>query len=227
MAQPRIVLLHATPVAMAPVHAAFAQDWPEAETVNLLDDGLTTDRAKDSDALSEKLIERFVAFGRYAHLVGADGILVTCSAFGPAIERMSDELPIPVVKPNEAMFEAALEKGRRIGMLATFAPSVPTMEAEFEAFAKEQNAGATLTTLVVEGAIDRARKGDNETHNRLIAQRAPELADFDAIMLAHFSTSVAAEAVRAKLSKPVLTAPQSAVLQMKRLIEAGSGGTKC
>ncbi len=61
MAKPRIVLLHATPVAMAPVHAAFAQDWPEAETVNLLDDGLTIDRAKEADTLSAKLIARYVA----------------------------------------------------------------------------------------------------------------------------------------------------------------------
>ena len=221
MAQPRIILLHATPVAMAPVHAAFAHDWPEAETVNLLDDGLTIDRAKEPDTLSEKLIDRFVAFGRYAHLIGADGILVTCSAFGPAIERMAEELPIPVVKPNEAMFAAALEKGRRIGMLATFGPSVPTMEAEFSTYARDIYPGATLTTVLVDDAIDSLRKGDHETHNRLVAKRAPELADMDAIMLAHFSTSVAADAVRARVTSPVLTAPQSAVLQMKHLIESG------
>ena len=43
---PRIVLLHATPIAMPPVQAAFAIDWPDAEIVNLLDDGLTIDRAR-------------------------------------------------------------------------------------------------------------------------------------------------------------------------------------
>lgn len=42
----RIVLLHATPVAMAPIQSAFADRWPEAEIVNLLDDGLTIDRAR-------------------------------------------------------------------------------------------------------------------------------------------------------------------------------------
>jgi hypothetical protein len=49
LARPRIVLLHATPIAIAPIQAAFAQHWPQAETVNLLDDALTLDRAKETE----------------------------------------------------------------------------------------------------------------------------------------------------------------------------------
>ena len=119
----RIVLLHATPVAMQPVQTAFEQRWPEAETINLLDDGLSIDRARDAD-LTPAMIERFVGFGQYGARMRADGILVTCSAFGPAIERLAASVAVPVLKPNEAMFEAAVAHGSRIGMLATFAPSV-------------------------------------------------------------------------------------------------------
>ena len=129
----RIVLLHATPVAMQPIQSAFAERWPEAEIVNLLDDGLSLDRAREAE-LTEAMIERFVAFGTYGHRMGADGILVTCSAFGPAIDRMIEALPIPVLKPNEAMFQAAIAQGGRVGMLATFGPSVGTMTEEFEEF---------------------------------------------------------------------------------------------
>ena len=124
-AKPRIVLLHGTPVAMVPIQQAFAAGWPEAEIVDLLDASLSVDRAKDHD-LTPRMFERFMELGGYAHRIGADGILVTCSAFGPAIERMGRELPIPVLKPNDAMFQAALAKGTRLGMLATFAPSVLT-----------------------------------------------------------------------------------------------------
>jgi len=111
MSSPRIVLLHATPVAIDPVKTAFAEIWPGPELVNLLDDSLSPDRAK-SEELTSEMIERFISFGRYAYLSGADAILVTCSAFGPAIETMAEELPVPVLKPNEAMFHAAVARGK-------------------------------------------------------------------------------------------------------------------
>jgi len=220
---PRIVLLHATPVAMDPVKAAIASLWPEAEPVNLLDDGLTIDRAKDGPELSEELIQRFVDFGAYARRIGADGILITCSAFGPAIDRMQQELPLPILRPNEAMFREAIAAGNRIGMLATFAPSVATMEEEFRQFAAEAGASATLETIVVPEAIDLLRGGDADAHNRLVAEMAPRFADHDAIMLAHFSTSRAAETVRREVEVPVLAAPEAAVMRMKTLL----GGVPC
>jgi len=208
--KPRVVLLHGTPVAVEPIQRAFATRWPEAETVGLLDDSLSVDRAKDHD-LTPRMFERFLELGGYAHRIGAEAILVTCSAFGPAIERMSRELPVPVLKPNEAMFREAIGRGRRIGMLATFAPSVLTMTEEFEQFVAEAGAKATLETIVVEGAMDALRKGDAARHNDLIAARALELAHCDAIMLAHFSTSRALAAVSAAVGTTVLTAPDAAV----------------
>ena len=219
---PRIVLLHATPVAMLPIQSAFAERWPEAETVNLLDDGLSLDRAREPE-LSEAMIQRFVEFGLYGAKMGADGILITCSAFGPAIDRLIEAVPIPVLKPNEAMFRGALEQGKRIGMLATFAPAVATMTDEFEEFVAETGNPAQLTTVLVADAIDLMKRGDPEAHNRLVAARAPELAGYDAIMLAHFSTSRAAAAVRAVVDVPVLTAPEAAVARMRSLVQGRAG----
>ncbi|WP_157220092.1 aspartate/glutamate racemase family protein [Flavisphingomonas formosensis] len=215
---PRIVLLHATTVAIDPIQSAFRSLWPEPELVNLLDDALTPDRARDAE-LTEALIARFVSLGRYALSIGADAILVTCSAFGPAIEQMAREFPVPVLKPNEAMFEAALEIGPKVGMVATFAPSIITMEAEFAEYAASIGGDATLTTILVEDAMTALRAGDTEAHNARIAARIGELDGRDAIMLAHFSTSRAQEAAQAKTAVPVLSAPSAAVARLRTLIE--------
>lgn len=217
----RIVLLHATPVAMAPIHAAFNEVWPEAELVNLLDDGLSLDRAREPD-LSPAMIGRFVRFGQYAYEMQADGILVTCSAFGPAIDQLAAKLPVPVLKPNEAMFHEAVAQGKNIGMLATFGPAVATMTEEFNEYIAQHNSPATLTTILVADAIDLLKKGDAESHNRLVAARARDLAHCDVIMLAHFSTSRAADAVRQQVSIPVLTAPHAAVKRIKASVLAGN-----
>lgn len=216
--KPRIVLLHATPVAMEPVQTAFKELWPEPQLINLLDDSLSPDRAA-APTLTDEMIERFVNFGRYAYSVGADGILVTCSAFGPAIDQMARELPVPVLKPNEAMFHAAVAQGKKIGMLATFGPAVETMRDEFDEYVAQVKSPATLETVLVADAMTALRAGDAATHNRLLGERAPELAHVDTVMLAHFSTSRAQSAVQAALSIPVLSAPGAAVRRMRELIE--------
>ena len=214
---PRIVLLHATPVAIDPVRAAFAAHWPEAELVNLLDDSLSADRAREPE-LTGKMIDRFVSFGRYGAGLGADGILVTCSAFGPAIEQLAGSVSIPVLKPNEAMFRAALDRGKRIAMLATFAPAVPTMEAEFADFVRESGGEATLDTTVVDGAMAALRAGDAEGHHARVATAAASVGACDVIVLAQFSMAQAAERVRKVTDTPVLTAPDAAVRRMKTLV---------
>jgi aspartate/glutamate racemase len=211
----RIALIHAVSVAMEPVTQAFARSWPEAELVNMLDDSLSRDRARDA-TLTPAICARIDVLADYAYGAGAVGILFTCSAFGPAIEAVARRLPIPVLKPNEAMFSESFKQGQKLGMLATFGPSVATMEDEFNEQAQHERSRPRVKTVLVEGAMDALRAGDTERHNALIAQRANELADCDAIMLAHFSTSRAADAVAAVVRCPVLTSPGTAVALLKR-----------
>lgn len=219
--RPRITLLHATAVAVAPVQDAFSRLWPDAETSNLLDDGLTAERGR-TDELGERLIRRFVSLVDYANSTEPDGILITCSAFGPAIDRAVARTRTPIVKPNEAMFAAALVTGPRTGMVATFGPSVPTMTEEYEALAAIQRPGARLRTVVAPGAMAALRAGDAETHDELVAEAAEELAECDAVLLAHFSTARAAQLTAARCSAPVLTAPDSAVIALRQRLQAAS-----
>jgi len=217
-ARPRIALVHAVTVAMPPVTDALAALWPEARVQHLLDDALSPDREADGD-LTPAMRDRIVSLARYAHACGASGILYTCSAFGPAIEVAKRAVPIPVLKPNEAMFDDALARGRKLGMLATFAPSVQSMEQEFATMAARRGIEATLRTFCVPNAMQVLREGRGDEHDRLLAEAAPAFADCDALLLAHFSTSRAFDAVRTRMSIPVLTSPRSAVLALRAALK--------
>lgn len=216
----RIALIHAVRAAMAPVEEAFQANWPEVRRSNLLEDSLSADMEAAGE-LTDGLSNRIVALARYSASTGANGILFTCSAFGSAIDKAATMLPMPVLKPNEAMFEQALDSGRRIGMLATFKPAVASMEQEFHEMVVHNDAKATLETLVVPGAREALVAGDLELHDGLISEAASNLAHCDAIMLAHFSMSTAEARVRAKVRNKILTAPNSAIFKLRALIAAG------
>jgi Asp/Glu/hydantoin racemase len=148
-------------------------------------------------------------------MIGASGILFTCSAFGKAIERVAGRFAFPVLKPNEAMYEEALSRGGRIGMLVTFEPSVASMTAEFEALVRARGASVELRAVHVPGAMAALEGGDAATHHALLAEAAAGLAGVDAIMLAQFSMAGAEPAVRSHVSVPVLTSPAAAVRKLK------------
>lgn len=165
----RIALIHAGAVSVEPVVKAFAELWPEAECANITDDSLIVDRAKTPEftaALATR-IERLAAYGRD---LGANGILFTCSAFGPAIEAVQRSATWPVLKPNEAMFEAALQHGRRIGMVASFQNSIPQIEQEFPELVAAHGVTATIQSICVPAALTALQAGDVAQHNQLLAE---------------------------------------------------------
>lgn len=213
----RVTLIHATPVAIDPVREAFSEIWPDAEVANILDDSLSTDRAA-AGLLTDDLTDRIGFLARYAAGSGAAGILFTCSAFGSAIEAAAEALPIPVFKPNEAMFRSAISKGDRIAMIATFQPSVEGMEAEFADEARRMGSSARIESFVVPEAMAALRSGDRTTHDRMVAECAGRLTGYDAIMLAHFSTARAFASASASTSIPVLTSPGAAVRMLKEAV---------
>jgi len=219
MSGPRITLIHATPVAMQPIGEAFKQLWAAARVTHLLEDSLSSDLAAEG-RLTDRMIERFLALTHYAHASGADAILFTCSAFARAIEAAAAAVPVPVLKPNEAMLEEALSAGNRIGLLATFEPSIPSLMAELEQMAQSRKIPLEITARAIPAALAALHAGCTEDHDRLIADAAHEMGDCDALVLGQFSMASAARAIPARPRRRVLTSPNSAVNRLKQLLAA-------
>ena len=215
MNNPRIALIHATPVAIEPICDAFASSWPQARITNLLDDSLSADLAAEG-RLTGQMVDRFVTLARYCAGTGANAILFTCSAFGVAIEAARGAVTVPVLKPNEAMFDEALEAGRSLGLLSTFPPSIPSMVRELEAEATRRAARISIRSATIADAMSALQAGDAERHDRLITEATAEFKDCDVLMLAQFSMARAAARLPRRSGQRVLTSPDSAVARLKR-----------
>ncbi len=211
----RIALIHALKHSIVPIEAAFARLWPDAGLMNLLDDSLSADLARDG-RLAEAMTARFLILGRYAASTGADAILFTCSAFGPCIEAVARaHAPMPVLKPSEAMVEQAAARGRRIGLLSTFPPTLVSMPPEFPRTLE-------IVPKLATGALAALDRGDRVEHDRLVAEASRDLRDCDLIALAQYSMAPAASLVAEVSGRPVLTTPDSAVLKLKELLAGRS-----
>jgi aspartate/glutamate racemase len=214
----RIALIHALAHSVAPINEAMARDWPEAQRMNLLDDSLSADLAREGRGLDAAMHARFEALTAYAESTGVQGILFTCSAFGPCIEAAAARRPqLPVLKPNEAMVDeaVALAAVRPIGLLATFGPTLQSMPPEFPA-------GTRLHLGLADGALDALNAGDTARHDALAVAAALRLREQGSavIALAQFSLARAAAAVEAATGLPVLTTPGSAIRALRRRLTA-------
>ena len=222
---PRIALIHALPHSVDPINQALVRDWPQAIRMNLLDDSLSTDLATNGRGLDAVMHERFQRLAQYAVDAGCNGILFTCSAFGSCIEAVAQHhAGIPVHKPNEAMIEDAVKLAEthvnaltgasgKIGLIASFAPTLVSMPPEFPA-------GTKLETRLVADAMTALNAGDTALHDKLVVEAAASLAasGCSVIALAQFSMARAAPLVAARTGLPVLTTVSSAVSKLKRLL---------
>jgi aspartate/glutamate racemase len=216
----RIALIHATPLAVAPIAASFERLWPHAQLQNLLDDSLSLDRARDGQ-LTAAMTQRFVDLSHYVQGCGCEAILFTCSAFGPAIEAAGQSTPLPTFKPNQAMFDMALattpQSGvLRVGLLATFAPSIASMAAELEQMAQQRGLPLVLHSAHVAEAMDDLNQGRAELHHEKITRAAAQLPACDVVVLAQFSMAAAQPWVQRQSAVPVLSSPDCAVTALRQ-----------
>lgn len=215
----RIALIHALAHSPGPINEALARDWPEAQVVNLLDDSLSADLAR-SGTLDAAMTRRFIALADYVVGCGAHAILFTCSAFGPCIDAVKQRhAPLPVLKPNEAMIDEAAafvrRRGGPLGLVASFAPTLASMPAEFPG-------DVPLRTALAEGALQALNHGELQAHDAAVADAAATLAasGCSAIALSQFSLARAAPAVAARTGLAVFTTVDTAVRRLRLALAA-------
>jgi len=215
---PRIGLIHATPLAVEPTLSAFAQHWPEAQIVSLLDESLQSDvdnRGYDGPSFTLRIL----ALAEYQVANGARGLLFTCSAFSEAIKAAGRAMDVPVLRPDEAAIEHALAMSRPVRILATFPPTLRVVRGLVDEF--RDDPGQPVCYSLVKGALEAIRKGDPARHDALIADSAARASE-PVLVLGQYSMARAAALVEQQTGRAPITGPAHAVRMLRELVEGRS-----
>src|SRR5207237_87478 len=108
-----------------------ARHVPSWQVFNIVDESLLKNTIR-SGALTEMTMRRLAGHVWSAVDAGADAIMVTCSSVGPAVDATVPFCPVKLLRVDEAMADAALDKGGRIGVLATLATTLGPTRALIE-----------------------------------------------------------------------------------------------
>ena len=210
---PTVALIHATPAAMRPARAAFADRFPEASLWNLLDDLLITE-ADAAGGLTPPLRHRMRTLIRHAVDGGADAVLLSCSMYGQVAIEEAPTYPLPVLPSDQALFEAVRsaitrDGARRIAVLGPIRAGVDDTVARLADWLGAPE--LRISGVVVDGVRDAAEAGDQARLEQLVADEARWIApDTDVVVLGQFSISPAQPAAQAAVSVPVLSPPHLA-----------------
>lgn len=152
-------------------------------------------------------------------LTGADIIVVSCSTLSPSVRLLRGEFNVPVVAIDDAMVKAAVEMGRRIGLIATANSTVKPSSSALLAAAKDAGKEIDLKVLCREEAIQALKAGDQATHDRMVLEMADEMKDRDVLVLAQASMAHMEQPVADHTGLPTLSSPRRCVEQVRQILE--------
>lgn len=214
----RVVMIHALAESVPPVRVAFREEFPEAEVVNLLDEGLFIDFAGQ---ITPQLRRRMSQLICYCAEYGADAIGLACSVFAPVVETAKDLVDIPVVSSYSPVMAEALQAGRRIGIIASVPATLRDSDYYLRRTAAELGKPVETEQCLAEELIPLLRtKGEAAFETRLEELVNNLAGGVDAVLLGQFSMATALGRLQASCPAPVLSGPHSSARKLKELLTA-------
>lgn len=201
-----VAFIH-TVLALPPIFDELADELlPGTDRFHIVDESLLG-VTRRLGSLTPETTRRVHAYIESAVDAGADIVVVTCSSVGPAV----DSSPVPALRIDEAMVEAAVRTGKRVGVLATLSTTL-----EPTAALVERHGGAVRAHLC-EGAFDALQAGDRKTHDEIVRDGLRQIgSEVDVVVLAQASMARVTDALASPI--PILSSPRLGVERVAQLI---------
>ena len=218
MQQKTLALIH-TSATLVPVFAALCNKFiPGVKIFNIADDSLIKNTIA-CGALTPDTARRVVGYARSAEEAGADYIMFTCSSIGRAVETAAGLVSVPVLRVDQPMAAMAVDKGNRIGIIATLSTTLDPTTDLVRRNALQVGKEIELFPHLCEGAFEALMAGDAETHDKLVGDALKAMSEtVDVIVLAQASMARVVEANPSLAEKlPILASPPIAMEYLSKI----------
>ena len=221
-----LALIHTSPT-LTPIFGSLcAEQMPETTIFHMVDESLIKDTIRVGE-VRKLTIRRLLAMVESAASAGADAIMATCSTLGPAVTLVQQMFDLPVIRVDEAMAEAAVRTGNRLGVMATLRTTLEPTTALLRDKAAKAGRKIELVECLCDGAFDAVLAGDTATHDRIVsAALLEQMSGVDAVVLAQASMARVVNAMPSGvLRMPILSSPELSVRRAHEILQGLRGAS--
>jgi Asp/Glu/hydantoin racemase len=220
-----LALIHTSPTLTPMFTALFAEQMPETAIFHMVDESLIKDTIREGH-LRKVTIRRLLGMIDSASHSGADAVMVTCSSIGPGVAIGKQLFDLPIIRVDEAMAEAAVRMGKRIGVMATLQTTLEPTIALLKEKATVTGREVEIVSSLCDGAFDAVLSGDTATHDRILTEAlAKDMYGVDVVVLAQASMARVVKTMPEDMLKvPVLNSPELAVRQAREILASFKNG---
>ena len=135
------------------------------------------------------------------------------------METAAGLVNVPVLRVDQPMAAIAVEKGSRIGILATLSTTLDPTNDLVQRNAAQVGKEVELFPQLCEGAFEALMAGDAETHDKLVGDALKAMSEtVDVIVLAQASMARVVEANPSLAEKlPILASPPIAMEYLSKI----------
>jgi len=213
-------IIHANIITTRAVQRYIDEYIPEVQIMHLVDDTIQRDNMRSPVGVIPKV--NYYKFVQYAHNLEeakVDMILLACSTFNYAAELARPMINIPILQIDRPMMELAVRQGKRVGLLATLAMTVPSSQRLLQIAANEAGVDVEIETVLCTEAFEVIQKGDIQKHNDILLDAIDKLSDkVDCIVMAQLSMSALAPYLK-DTKVPVYNSGDTGFKRVREMLE--------
>ena len=211
-------MIHAVTESIPPVRIAFEEEFPEAEVVNLLDEGLLLDFGNRITPTLRRRMSDLICYSRDNN---ADGIGLACSVYAPVVDSARDLVDVPLVSSYGPVMADAVAMGpREWESLHRIEATIRDAEHYLRLTATESSKEVAATPRLAEDLMAVLRTQGQGAFERRLEEEVLALApEVDVVLLSQFSFASVLGHLERVSPAPVLSAPHSSARTLRRLLE--------